>query len=68
MLGYSLLTVVREVGSDGTIFPWLLLILFLSWPLAIWLSLVLGHWVAPGGCRPLQVDLVVCKGSRPLVV
>jgi hypothetical protein len=52
---------VGELDSDGAIWYWLLLIVFLYQPLAIWLSLVLPGLVVPGNSRPLglQVELVV---------
>lgn len=42
--------------------------MFLWWPLAIWLSLVLTDLVVPSDRRPLglQIELVVPDGSRPL--
>ena len=42
MLEYPGLAVVGELGSDGAILPWLLLIMFLHWSLATWLSLAVG--------------------------
>ena len=41
VLGYPGLSVVGELGSDDATYPLFLLIMFLSLPLAIWLSLVL---------------------------
>jgi hypothetical protein len=41
MLGYPQLSMVRELGSNGAKIYWLLLIMFLCLPLAVWLSLVL---------------------------
>ena len=38
---YPGLAVVRELGSDGIMLPWILLVMFLHLPFAIWLSLVL---------------------------
>lgn len=70
MLTYPGLAVVEELGSDISIFPWLLSILFLCWPLALWLSLVLDGLVDPGDGRALglQVELLVPNGSCLLVV
>ena len=39
---------VGELGSDGAILHWLLFIMFLCWPLAIWLFVVLTSLVEPG--------------------
>jgi hypothetical protein len=41
VLGYPGLAVVGELGSNGTKQHWLLLLIFLYSPSAIWLSLVL---------------------------
>lgn len=70
MLGHPVFAVVGELWSDDAIFPCPFLIVFFSWPLDIWLSLVLGGLVAPGCSRPvgLQVELLVPNGSRCLVV
>ena len=40
VLGYPGLALVGELGSDGDMLPWFLLIMFLHLPFAIWLSLV----------------------------
>ena len=63
MLGYSGLAVVGDLSSDSVILHWLLLIMFLHLPLAIWLSLVLAGQVNPGSSKPLQ--LVVLDSSSP---
>ena len=61
---------MRDLGSNRAILPRILLIVFLCWPLAIWLSLVLGSLLVPGSSRLLElwVELVVPNGSRPLIV
>ena len=40
VLGHPGLAVVEELGSDGAMLPWFLLVMFLCLPFAIWLSLV----------------------------
>jgi hypothetical protein len=69
MLGYSGLAVIGELGSDGVILYWLLLIMFLCLPLAIWMSLVLAARVNPGSSKLLKnwlswIAAVLSKGSR----
>jgi hypothetical protein len=39
LLGYPGLAIVGDLGSDGFILHWLLLIIFLHLPFTIWLSL-----------------------------
>lgn len=65
-----MLAVVGELGSDGAIRSWLLLILFLCWTLASCLSLVLTGLVFLGSSSllGLQVKVVGSNGIRPLVV
>ena len=41
VLQYPGLAVVGELGSDGAMLPWFLLVMFLCLPFAIWLSPVL---------------------------
>jgi hypothetical protein len=41
MLGNPELAVMGELGSNGAKWHWYLLLMFLSLPLAIWLSLLL---------------------------
>jgi hypothetical protein len=53
VLGYPGFVVVEELGSPGVILHWLLLIMFLSLPFAIWLSLVLAGLIVPG-CPGLE--------------
>lgn len=40
VFGYQGLDVFRQLGSGGTLLPRLLLIVFLFWPLEIWLPLI----------------------------
>jgi hypothetical protein len=70
MSGYLKLAVVAELCFYGAILPWILLIVFLTWPLSIWFSLVSTGLVLTCGIRPLgiQVELVVFNGSRSLLV
>jgi hypothetical protein len=42
VLWYPGLAVVKELGSDDTKYPRFVLLIFLPFPLAIWLYLVLG--------------------------
>ena len=51
MLGYPGLALVGELGSDDAILLWLLLIMFLHLPFAIWLSLVLAGLGVLGSSR-----------------
>lgn len=53
---------VGELGSDGLRFHWVLLIVFLSVPLAIWLSLVLAGLVASLSSRPLELVVLMAAG------
>lgn len=64
-----MLSLVGVLESDGAIWPWLLMLLFLCWTLASWLSLVLADLVFLGGSSHLrlQVKVVVPNGIRPLV-
>lgn len=55
MLGYPGLAVVGVLGSDGVSLDWLLLIMFVSLPLAIWLSLVLSGLVVPRSRSTLRL-------------
>ena len=66
VLGGPGLAVVGELGSGSAILPWLLLKLFLYWPLVLWLSLALAGLLVPGGSKPLglQVELVAPNGSH----
>lgn len=52
VLDYPLLAVLGELGSNGAILHWLLLIMFLHLPFAIWLSLVLAGLGVPCWSRP----------------
>jgi hypothetical protein len=38
VMGYPVITVVEELGSDDAKHPWFLLLRFVCLPLAIWLS------------------------------
>ena len=59
---------VGELGSDGTKVYWLLLIMALSLPLAIWLSLVLaGLGVSVWSLPPVSVGSFRSPG-RPMVL
>ena len=61
VLVYPLLVVVGYLGFGGTILPWILLFVFISWPLAICLSLdVPGVAILQRG-RP-NVDVTVVAG------
>ena len=54
-----------ELGLNGAMLPWFLLVTFLHLPFAIWLSLVLVVPAVSGWCLSL---LCVCKSvSAPLV-
>ena len=67
MLAYPWLPVVGELGSDGAILYWLLLIMYLCLPFTILLSLFfvslsVPHWSRLAG---RQVELCVSGLSRP---
>jgi len=64
VLGYSWLAAVGEMGSEGAILHWLLLIIFLPLPLAVWLPLVFADLVDPGSSKPMK--LIFPDSSRPL--
>jgi hypothetical protein len=68
VLEYPGFAVVGELSSYGARLPWLLLIVFLYWPLVFYLSLVFSILVVPNVSRPLgiQVELVVLSVSSPL--
>jgi hypothetical protein len=51
--GNRWLAVVGELGSDGAKWHWFLLLIFLSLPLAIWLSLVLTGFAVSDWSLPL---------------
>ena len=64
LLGYPGLAVVGELGSDGTMLPWFLLVVFLHLPFVIWLSLVLaGVAVSDCGLSVLQASVSVLLGD-----
>lgn len=64
VLGYADLVVIRKLGSDGAILHWLLLIMFLGLPLAIWLSLVLVCLGDQGWSRPRKRQVELCILSQ----
>ena len=60
VLGYPGLAVVGELGSDGAMLPWFLLVMFLHLPFAIWLSVVLaGVDFSDGGLSVIQASVSV---------
>ena len=60
VLGYPGLAVVEELGSDGAMLPWFLLVMFLHLPFSIHLSLVLvGLAVSDCGLSVLQACVSV---------
>ena len=64
MLGYPGFAVVGELGSDGAMLPWFLLVMFLCLPFAIWLSLVLaGVAVSDCGLSVMQASVSVLLGE-----
>ena len=54
--------------SGGGILPWLLMIMYLHWPLTIWFLLVLAGLVVPDSSSSvgLLVELMVLDGSSLL--
>jgi hypothetical protein len=65
MLGYSVVALVGELGSDDLKYPWFLLLMFLPLLIAIWLSLVLaGLSVSDCGLFLLQACVSVLLGDQ----
>jgi hypothetical protein len=65
VLGYPELAVAGELGSDDPIVYWLLLLMVLHLPLAIWLSLVLtGLGVSVWSLSPVSLGCYRSPG-RP---
>lgn len=64
-----MLVVVGQLGSNGTMLHWLLLIIFLHLPFATWLSMVLVDLGVPGWSRHprRQVELWGWVGSSSLI-
>ena len=60
VLEYPGLVVARELVSDGAELHWLLLLMFLCLPLAIWLSLVLTSLGVSYKCPPLWWPVELC--------
>lgn len=61
VLGYPGFAVAGELGSDGAILHWLLLLIFLHLPFVIWLFLVLADLGVLGWSRPPERK-VWCTG------
>ena len=64
VLGYPGLAIVGELGSDGAMLLWFLLVMFLLLPFAIWLSVVLaGVTVSDSGLSVMQASVSVLLGD-----
>ena len=68
VLGYPGLAVVGELGSDGAILPWFLLVIFLHLLFAFWLSLVLADVAVSWESLSCFVHFYVGTPVRPALL